>query len=321
MNENKEITAHPHTAPDALHGILMKVASVVLFTIMALIIKVTATEVPAGEAVFFRSLFGLPPVIVWLIWRGDFPSGIRTSNPIGHFWRGLAGVSAMTLSFSALGLLPYPDVVAIGYAAPVFVTVLAAMFLGERLRVFRMSAVAAGLVGVMIILYPKMSLLNEGGATTLQALGAMMALTGALSAAIAQVFIRQLVKVERSEAIVFWFQVTAATLALVTIPMGWSLPAARTAGLLILAGLLGGVGQVLLTESYRHAEMAVIASFEYVSMILALLAGYFLFGEAPTSAMLGGAALIVAAGLFIVYRERRLGLERGRARKVMTPQG
>ena len=91
--------------------------------------------------------------------------------------------------------------------------------------------------------------------------------------------------------------------------------------LLIAAGFLGGIGQILLTESYRHAETGVIAPFEYVSMLLALILGYALFAEVPTRTMLVGAALIVAAGLFIIWRERQLGIERAKARKVMTPQG
>lgn len=85
--------------------------------------------------------------------------------------------------------------------------------------------------------------------------------------------------------------------------------------------MLGGCGQILLTESYRHAETSVVAPFEYVSMVLSLLFGYLLFSERPTMTTLVGAALIVAAGLFIIWRERRLGVQRARARGAMTPQG
>ena len=110
-------------------------------------------------------------------------------------------------------------------------------------------------------------------------------------------------------------------LSLVTLPFGWVVPLPREAVLLVSAGVLGGVGQILLTESYRHAETGVIAPFEYVSMLLALILGYVIFDELPTRSMLIGAALIVAAGLFIIWRERRLGIQRAASRKVMTPQG
>ena len=88
---------------------------------------------------------------------------------------------------------------------------------------------------------------------------------------------------------------------------------------LVLAGLLGGMGQILLTSSYRYAEASLVAPFEYVSMLLALLIGWFVFGEAPTLVMLAGAALVIAAGILIIWRERQLGLERTRQRKAMSP--
>lgn len=299
----------------------MKVASVGVFTAMAALIKASAEHIPPGEAVFFRSFFAIPVIIVWLGWRGDLKVGLKTNHPMSHFWRGLVGVVAMGCGFTALGLLPFPEAVAISYAAPLFATVLAAMFLGEHIRLFRLSAVLVGLVGVAIVLYPNLTLIRAQGVSTTQAAGALVALMAALFAAMAQVFVRKLVNHERTAAIVFWFSVTAATLALLTAPFGWQVPTLQETAFLVSAGLLGGFGQILLTESYRHAETAVIASFEYSSMLLALATGYFVFQEVPTATMLAGAALIVAAGIFILYRERRLGIERARARGAMTPQG
>jgi drug/metabolite transporter (DMT)-like permease len=304
-----------------LRGIAMKIMSVVVFTAMSACVKIASAQIPPGETVFFRSLFALPVILAWLWLRGEFPSGIRTANPLGHLWRGLIGVSAMAMGFAALGILPFPDVISIGYAAPLIATILAAMFLGERIRGFRISAVVIGLTGVIIILYPKLTLVQAAPASAVETLGAMLALMGAFFAGLAQVFVRKLVMHERTAAIVFWFSVTAATLSLVTLPFGWVVPDLPLAGLLVLAGLLGGLGQILLTESYRHAETAVIASFEYTSILLALLTGYLVFSEVPSNSMLAGAALVFAAGLFIVHRERQLGIERARARKVMTPQG
>ena len=187
---------------------------------MVTCIKLTAIHVPPGEIIFFRSFFALPVILGWLWYAHHLHDWLKTDNLAGHIWRGLVGCSAMALSFTALGLLPLPEVTAIGYAAPLLVTVLAAMFLGEVVRMYR----------------------------------------------------------------------------------------------LVAAGLLGGLGQILLTESYRHAEVAVIAPFEYTSMLLALGIGYFAFTEIPSIPMLIGAGLVVGAGLLIIYRERQLGLERGRAR-------
>lgn len=304
-----------------LRGILLKLASVAVFVCMASLIKATSAHVPAGEAVFFRSFFAIPVIFVWLALQGRLSGGIRVESPIGHFWRGLVGTVAMGLGFAGLGLLPFPEVTAIGYAAPVLTVVFAAMFLGEEVRAFRLGAVALGMVGVLIVLAPRLTAFSDPEADSRAALGAFMVLSGATCAALAQVFVRKLVQTERTSAIVFWFSVTSAVLSLATLPFGWVVPAPREALLLVLAGICGGLGQILLTSSYRHADASVIAPFEYASMILAIGIGYFLFGEAPTLVMLGGASLIILAGVLIIWRERQLGLERDRQRKAMTPQG
>ena len=304
-----------------LRGIALKVLSVIVFMAMVTCIKITSEHVPAGEIVFFRSLFALPVIMVWLWYAHHLHDGLKTANPLGHLWRGLVGCGAMAFSFTALGLLPLPEVTAIGYAAPLLVTVLAAMFLGETIRVYRLAAIFLGLAGVLIVLAPRMSIESLDGASKLETIGAMAALISAVFAALAQVFVRKLVQVEKTAAIVFWFSVTCTVLSLITIPFGWVWPTPAETGLLIGAGLLGGLGQILLTESYRHAETAVIAPFEYASMLLALGVGWFVFSEVPTVPMLIGAMLVVTAGLVILFRERQLGLERGRARQAMTPRG
>jgi len=304
-----------------LRGIFFKVLSVVLFTFMAVCIKSAAPHVPPGEAVFFRSAFAVPVILGWLAWTRRLRHGLATEHPLGHFWRGLVGTAAMGLGFTALAFLPLPEATALGYAAPLLTVVFAAMFLGEKVHAFRLTAVFVGLVGVIVVLAPRLTLTDPTGASALQAFGAMAALFGAVCAALAQVTVRKLINTEATGAIVLYFSLTSVVLSFVTIPFGWALPTGTEAALLIGAGLLGGVGQIFLTESYRYAETGVIAPFEYVSMILSLAFGYLIFGEAPTIGMLAGAVLIVAAGLFIIWRERRLGIARAAARKVMTPQG
>ncbi len=303
-----------------LRGIALKIASVCVFVAMASLIKATSDHVPPGQAVFFRSFFALPVIIAWLWMRHELSTGLRTASPLGHVWRGVVGTSAMGLGFAGLGLLPLPEVTAIGYAAPILVVVFAAMFLGEDVRLFRLSMVALGMLGVMIVLSPRLSL---GGTDTThaEALGAMIVLMSAVCAALAQVFVRKMVATETTSAIVFWFSITATLMSLLTLPWGWVIPAPREAVLLILAGILGGVGQILLTSSYREADASLIAPFEYSSMLLALGVGYIIFDEIPSTTMLVGAAIIITAGIAIILRERQLGIERARQRKAMTPQG
>jgi drug/metabolite transporter (DMT)-like permease len=297
-----------------LRGIALKLASVCVFVAMASLIKATSALVPPGQAVFFRSFFAIPVIVVWLAFRREMHVGLRTANPMAHVWRGLVGTSAMGLSFTGLGLLPLAEVTAIGYAAPILVVVFAAMFLGERVRAFRLSMVALGLAGVLVVLSPRLQA-EAGTADAAQTLGAVVVLLAAVCAALAQVFVRKMVDTESTSAIVFYFSLTASALSLLTLPWGWAWPPAWALGLLVLAGFLGGVGQILLTSSYRHADASLIAPFEYASMILAIVVGYTVFAEVPTPAMLTGGAMIVAAGILIIWRERQLGLERARQRK------
>ena len=256
-----------------LRGIGLKVLSVCVFTAMAICIKASAPHVPPGQAVFFRSFFAMPVILGWLAWQHDLRYGLHTRYPLGHLWRGLVGTSAMGLGFTALGLLPLPEATALGYAAPLLTVIFAAMFLGEQVRAFRLTAVGFGLVGVLVVLWPNLSVRGADAANPALAVGAMAALLGAVFAALAQVFVRKLIHSEKTATIVFYFSLTASILSLVTLPFGWVVPLPREAVLLVGAGLLGGVGQILLTESYRHAETAVIAPFEYVSMLLALILG------------------------------------------------
>ncbi len=303
-----------------LRGITLKILSVCVFVIMASLIKAVSDHVPPGQSVFFRSSFALPVIVVWLLIRHELRHGLVTRNPTGHFFRGLIGASAMGLGFAGLGLLPLPEVTAIGYAAPLLVVIFAAMFLGEQVRLFRLTTVAMGMAGVLIVLSPRLSM----GADPLdvrETLGAVVVLGGAVCAALAQVFVRKLVQTEGTAAIVFWFSITASCLSLLTLPWGWVVPAPHELAMLVAAWLLGGLGQILLTSSYRLADASLIAPFEYTSMLLAILIGMFVFGEVPTGTMLLGAAIIIAAGVLVIWRERQLGLERGKARRTMPPSG
>lgn len=304
-----------------LRGIGLKLVSVAIFVAMSTLIKILDGRIPPGEVVFFRSAFAVPVILVWLWAAHSFGSGLKTDNYMGHFWRGLAGTAAMGFGFAGLALLPLPEVTALGYAAPLLTVIFAAMFLGEEVRAFRIFSVGLGMAGVLIVLSPRLTALSADAAGAAEALGAIVVLTGAVFAALAQVFVRKLVAVETTTAIVFYFSVNSAALSLITLPFGWVWPDAPTAALLVGCGLLGGVGQVFLTSSYRYADASVVAPFDYASMLLALVIGYAGFGEVPTSTVLMGAALVIFAGILIIWRERRLGLERARQRQSMTPQG
>lgn len=304
---------------DPARGILLKILSILGIMGMTSAIKALEGTVPPGEVVFFRSLFALPPILVWLALRGDLPGALAARNRWGHVWRSLAGVTAMSLMFVSLALLPLTEVVAITYAAPLFITVFAALILGERIRLYRITAILIGFAGVSLVMWPRLTALGEAEASLAQALGALAALGAAVMMGVAQTFVRGLSKTETTGAIVFWFTSASTLMTGLTLPFAWVTPSAEQLLLLAAAGLAGGVGQTLLTAAYRYAEAGVIAPFEYVSMILAVAIGWFVFGEAPTLLVICGAALVSAGGILILWRERQLGLARDRSRKVKGP--
>lgn len=301
-------------------AIALKLMAVFLFMVMSAMIKEATQNVPAGEAVFFRSFFAMPIILIWIWQRGELREALVPANFTGHIWRGLFGTSAMALSFLGLALLPLPEVTAIGYATPMFTVILAALLLGERVRLFRISAVALGLVGVVIVIWPRLSLNADtlGGA---ESVGAAAVLAASIIRALVQIQIRTLVKTEHTAAIVFYFSLTASLLSLVSLPFGWVVPERTDAALLVGAGLLGGIAQILVTSSYRFAGASMLAPFDYASLIFAVLIGYFVFDEVPTLQMVAGAALVVLGGILIIWRERQLGLERRKARAVTDPKG
>ena len=307
------------TRTQPLRGISLKVLSVCAFVVMATLLKATAT-IPAGEMVFFRSFFALLPVFAMLAWQGRMADAFRTRRPLGHFVRGLIGVMSMGSGFYALTRLPLPAATAIGYASPLLIVAIGALLLRERVHVFRWTAVLVGLAGVLIILVPRFSVLTSGAALDGEAVGALAALSGAVLSAFAMLQVRNLVQTERTEAIVTYFFISASILSLLTLPFGWVWPTPEQAALLIGAGIAGGVGQLLMTACYRYADMSVIAPFEYVSLLLTIIIGFFVFGDVPTVAMLVGALVIVGSGIAVILREHYLGLDRRNARSVAPPQ-
>ena len=166
-----------------------------------------------------------------------------------------------------------------------------------------------------------MTLLRTGELETAALLGIVFVLASASFRALAHVHIRRLTATEETSAIVFWFSVTATALSLATLPFGWRVPGPAEAGMLVGAGLIGGVAQIALTSAYRFGHASLLAPFDYASILLAGAVGYLVFDEVPTVWMIAGAGVVMVAGVAIVWRERQLGIRRSRARAGLTPQG
>jgi len=309
-------------------AIALKLGAVFLFMVMAALIKAASDGVPPGEAVFFRSLFAMPIIGLWLWQQGHLHDGLIPSSILGHVWRGLFGTVAMGLTFAGLALLPLPEVTAIGYATPMFTVLFAAIFLGERVRLFRLSAVALGLIGVMIVIAPRLS--GGAGYGMIGMIAAFMVLTSSILRALVIIHVRRLVQTDSTSAIVFYFSLTATVLSLLTLPLGWIFPIPQLVWtwpdpyvltLSISAGLIGGVSQIMVTSAYRFGTASMLAPFDYASMIFASLIGWVIFSEVPTRAILIGAALVIAGGVLIIWRESQLGLERNKSKGKVPPHG
>ena len=307
-------------APNPMLGIALKCISVVIFVGMQTSIKFGGEGIPAGQIVFFRSFFALVPVVIYLSWLGDLKTALKTDDLRGHVFRGLIGVTSMSLGFFALTRLPYPEWITISYGAPILTVVFAAIFLKEIVRLYRWTAVLIGLAGIMVVTVPKLTVGGQG-IESAEVIGIVASLVSAAIAAIAMIQIRRLVRTEKTATIVVYFSLTSSVIALASIVFGWVVPSPGQAALLVLAGLCGGVGQLLLTSSYRFADTSTIAPFEYTSMILAVAIGYFAFGEEASATTLLGAAIVISAGIFIIWREHALGIERAKARRVSAPGG
>lgn len=306
-------------ARGALTAIALKVLSVAIFVTMSSLIKATGT-LPAGQIVFFRSFFAVFPILFFLGFRKELRTAFSTARPLGHIARGVVGVCSMGLTFFALTRLPLPDAITLNYAQPLLVVVFSSLFLGEPIRIYRWSAVVVGLAGVVIISWPELTLLTSGtGFDDQEVLGVLAAFGGAGCSAVAAILVRSLVHSEKTATIVLWFSLVASAVALLTVPLGWQALTWQQTLLLVSAGFCGGIGQIFMTSAYRHAEVSTVAPFEYTSMILAIVVGYLAFDDVPTVHMLIGGAIVVGAGIFIIWRERQLGLARGAARKLVPP--
>jgi len=293
-------------------GIVLKVASVLLFAVMSALIRGFGETVPVGQVVFFRSAFAIVPVVIIYAARGELMAALRTDHPFGHLARGVISVFGMFLSFAALARLPLVDATVISFAAPLITVALAALILKERVRAYRWSAVVIGFLGVIVMLTPYLDL--GGAVASAPATGALLALSAAFCNAGTVIQTRRLTVTETTSAIVFYFSSFCAVAGLLTLPFAWHPPTELELAKLVAIGVLAGVAHILLTEGYRFAPASVLAPFEYTAMVWAFVLGYVLFGEMPTSAVLLGAVIIAASGLFVIWREHLLGLERPRPR-------
>ncbi len=296
------MTAAPQTHAHAVAqrtglGIALRIAAMFCMAGLSALVKwCSGRGVPVLEIIFFRNAFAFVPVLIYVQRTAGF-GVLKTTRPLGHLARSAVGLGGMVCGFTAVGLLPLTQSTALAFSSPLFMTALSAMILKEPVGPHRWAAVAVGFVGVMIMVHPDPA--HFAG------LGVGLALLGAVCAAGAMIAIREIGRTEPGPTIVFYFTLAGMVLGLLSLPFGWVIPDLATLGLLVLGGLIGGVGQLLLTEALRRAPVAVIAPFDYTQLVWASILGFAVWGETPQVLTVIGAVVVAASGVYILWRETR----------------
>ena len=246
-------------------GIVLKLISTVLFTVMAALVRFLGARYPIGEVVFYRSAFAIVPVLAIYAWRGELASVVRTERPLGQAGRGIISIIGMFCNFGAAARLPLDGINAISFTSPLFSVALAALVLKERVRIYRWSAVIIGFLGVLVVLSPHVSgdelVFAVANAATVA--GLIFALTGAFANAGTVIQTRRLTQSETTSSIVFYFSLSCALAGLVTWPFGWISPSGTEFAGSDQHRHAGRHRAHLLTESYRYASASIVAPFDY----------------------------------------------------------
>ena len=278
-------------------GLFYMLVSVTFFSLMDICVKLTG-EYALGEILFFRSLFGFLPIF-FLIPKDRLKNFYKTQKIGLHLWRSLFGATAMASIFIALRNLELAETVAMTFAGPIFVTLFSIFFLSEKVGLTRWSAVILGFIGVIFISRPGFETAN---------IFYIFPVIFCLGFATVCILIRKLTLCGESVwLIAFYFTLVSGLCGLATLPFGgWLMPTKIDFILLILIGLFGSVANILLTVSYKLAEVSLTTPLKYLALVYAIAFGFFIFQEIPSSYTIFGAGLVVISSLIIFTRERQL---------------
>ncbi|MCW0047038.1 drug/metabolite transporter (DMT)-like permease [Brevundimonas sp. UYEF29] len=292
------MTATAKSGEDIARGIALRIAAAGCFSIMAALLKLASLDgVVAPEMLFYRAFFGLPVVLAWVLTQPGGLSGLKTRRPLAHLGRSALGIVSILCVFQTLTLLPLADATTLSFTAPIFATLLSFLILKEAVGPRRWAAVAVGFIGVLIVMRPG----STDQAVPME--GIAFGLVAALLTAGVTVTLRQLRDTEHVAAIVFWFFVGSSVVGAILLPFvgHWHAPA--TFALLIGSGIAGGLAQLFMTASLQKAPVAVVAPFDYLQIVGAIVFGWWLMAVTPTLTTLAGAALIASSGLYTAWRE------------------
>lgn len=277
-----------------VRGVLWMLLAVCTLTGMFAVAKHLVTTLPVEEVSMFRMAMALLFYIPWLIRYGF--GALATARPFAHFWRAFFGATSLLCGIYAINELLLADATVLLFTIPLWSILLAALVLGERVRIRRSIATVVGFAGVVLIVQP------QGGVEP----AALIALLGAILASCAITTMKNLTRTEPSDRIVFYFLFYGTLLLAIPAALVFRMPTPLEWGWLVLLGFFGSSGQYFLTRAYAAGEMTIVAPLDFLRVIVAGVLGYVLFEEIPDAWAFAGAAVVVSACAYIVRREAML---------------
>ena len=276
-------------------GFFYMFISVCAFSLMDVIVK-WSDDYPVGQVLFFRGFCGIIPIL-FLIPKDRYLDFYKTTRTFLHFKRCLAGLIALVSIFVALRNLPLATVVSISFAAPIFITIFSIFLLKEKVGIYRWLAVLVGFIGIIFISEPGFSSLNSYY---------IYPIIFCLGLSYVAIAIRKLSSTEPAWLISFFFSFSIMLLSFLSFYQGWILPSLLDLFLLSMVGILGGLANLWLSQSYKYSEVSLVSPLKYLALVFAIIFGYFIWNEIPTTKTLLGALLVIFSSIIIFRREMYL---------------
>ena len=273
-------------------GFLYMFLSICAFSVMDIIVK-WSHNYPVGEVLFFRGFCGMI-TIFFIIPRDRYLNFYKTNRPFLHLKRCVSGLIAIVAIFIALRKLPLATVVSITFAAPIFTTIMSIFFLSEKVGFYRWLAVIIGFIGVLIISEPGFNSLN---------IYYIYPIIFCLGLSYVAIAIKQLSSTEPVWLIGLYFSFSILVMSLFTLPQGWIFPNIKDLILLSMVGILGGLANLWLTQSYKYSDVSLVTPLKYLALLFAIFFGYIFWSEIPSSKTLFGATLVIISSIIIFRRE------------------
>jgi drug/metabolite transporter (DMT)-like permease len=287
--------ASPAKASSASTAVIIMLTGMLMFALNDVMGKWLVSTYTVGQVVFVRSVAAIVFLTPFLWWTGLKPL-FAVERPVMQVVRVVLSTAEVFGFYFAVAYLPLADVMTYWLAAPVYVAALSPLLLGEKVGWRRWTAIGFGFLGVIIALEPSSAMFT---------LPAVISIFGSMAFAFMLMSGRSL-RGTPDTVLVFWQTVGAGVAGLVTVPFAWTTPSSIDLTLLALLGIVAMLAHVLVNRALKLADAATVAPLQYTLLFWAIVFGWLVFGDVPSMSMMIGAALIVASGLYIFFRERAL---------------